>query len=107
MRKVCFLIFLVIGGFRGLAQEKDTLVKKLDSLSKQPDTTPNIRRENYNEVTKITGKTYLILLGNDFKQQFTAPFHLKGKDWLKVGGFAVATGGVMLADKSIQRYAAK
>ena len=106
MRKVCLLI-LLFGSLRGLAQDKDTLVKKLDSLSKQPDTTPNVRRENYNEITKITGKTYLILLGNDFKQQFTAPFHLKGKDWAKVGGFAVLAGGTMLADKSIQRYAQK
>lgn len=97
----------MLGGLRGLAQEKDTLVKKLDSLSKQPDTTPNVRRESYNEVTRITGKTYLILLGNDFKQQFTAPFHLKGKDWAKVGAFAALTGGAMLADKSVQRYAAK
>jgi membrane-associated phospholipid phosphatase len=107
MRKGCLLILLLICGVRGLAQEKDTLVKKLDSLSKLPDTTPNVRRESYNEVTKITGKTYLVLLGNDFKQQFTAPFHLKGKDWAKVGGFAALTGGVMLADKSIQRYAVK
>lgn len=90
----------------GLAQEKDTLVKKLDSLSRQPDSV-DIRREAYNEVTKITGRTYLILLGNDFKQQITAPFHIKGKDWVKVGGFVLVTGGVMLADKSIQSYATR
>src|SRR5215213_8427412 len=88
----------------GMAQEKDTLVKKLDSLSKLPDSV-SIRRESYNEQTKITGGTYLILLGNDFKQQFTAPFHIKGKDWVKVGSFVLVTGGVMLADKSIQSYA--
>ena len=57
--------------------------------------------------TKITGRTYFILLGNDFKQQFTAPFHIKGKDWVKVGGFVLVTGGVMLADKSIQSYATR
>lgn len=101
-----FLFIAMLSCVAASAQDKDTLVKKLDSLSKLPDSV-NIRRENYNEITKITGRTYLILLGNDFKQQFTAPFHIKGNDWLKVGGFAVVTGGVMLADKSIQRYAVK
>jgi membrane-associated phospholipid phosphatase len=85
-------------------QEKDTLVNKLDSLSRLPDSV-DVSAENYNELTKITGRTYLVLLGNNFKQQVTAPFHLKGKDWVKLGGFALLTGSAMLADKSIQRYA--
>lgn len=88
----------------GLAQERDTLVKKLDSLSAKPDSV-NISQEAYNEDTRLTGRVYLILLGNNFKQQITAPFHLKGKDWVKLGGFALVAGGVMLADKSIQSYA--
>lgn len=87
-----------------LSQEKDTLIKKLDSLNKIPDTNI-IRQESYNETTKITGRTYLFLLGNNFKQQATAPFHIKGKDWGKVAGFGAVVGGVMLAEKKIQVFA--
>src|SRR5215212_643509 len=80
------------------SQERDTLVKKLDSLNKLPDTNI-IRRENYNETTKITGRVYLYLLANDFKQQAVAPFHIKGNDWVKVGAFGAMAGTVMLAEK--------
>jgi hypothetical protein len=86
------------------SQEKDTLVKKLDSLNKLPDTNI-IRQENYNETTKITGRVYLYLLANDFKQQAVAPFHIKGKDWVKVGTFGAMVATTMLAEKKIQVFA--
>lgn len=99
-----FLVLLLCA--TALAQERDTLVKKLDSLSRLPDSV-DINKEAYNEDTRISGRTYLVLLGNNFKQQITAPFHLKGNDWLKLGSFVVVAGGVMLADKEIQSYATR
>ncbi|HUQ96300.1 MAG TPA: phosphatase PAP2 family protein [Chitinophagaceae bacterium] len=91
-----------------LAQQPDTLIKKLDSLSIKTDSAGgqvnNINPKAYNEKTKITFATYFILLGSDFKQQFTAPFHMTGRDWGKVGQFAVVAGALAFADKPIQRF---
>jgi membrane-associated phospholipid phosphatase len=94
----------------GLCQQKDTLIKKLDSVSKvQEDTSKNrhnnVKQENYNEVTKLTGRTYFILLASDIKQQFSAPFHLKSSDYPKIAAFAILTGGIIAADESINKYA--
>jgi len=90
--------------------QKDTLIKKLDSASKvQSDTSKNghnnIKQENYNEVTKMTAHTYFVLLESDIKQQITAPFHIKQKDYPKIAAFAVVTGGLMWADESINHFA--
>src|SRR6266480_2581013 len=94
----------------GFCQQKDTLIKKLDSASKtQPDTSKNkhnvIKQENYNETTKINGRTYFILLFSDVQQQLTSPFHIKAKDWGEAGVFAVATGAMLLADEPVNRFA--
>jgi membrane-associated phospholipid phosphatase len=93
----------------GLCQQKDTLIKKLDSMSKvQADTSKNgnndISQENYNEVTRMTGRTYLLLTLSNFKQQFTAPFHIKTKDYRKLLAFGLLEGGLIFADKSINNF---
>lgn len=90
---------------------QDTLAKKLDSLRTQPTTDSaagkefNIHRTAYNENTKITGKAFFTLLGTNFTQEVTGPFHSTGKTWTKVGAFAVIEGGLFLADKSIRSWA--
>jgi membrane-associated phospholipid phosphatase len=100
---LCGLIAVI-----SVAQQPDTLIRKLDSLSKKADSAGgqinNVRQEAYNENTKISFKTYFILLGSDFKQQITAPLHITKKDWLNVGKFAVLTAAVGLADESIQKF---
>ena len=95
--------------FIALAQQKDTLVKKLDSLSKEEhdlkrNPTDSIRQEHYNDTTKLSFRTYFILLGNNLKQQVSAPFHLKGRDWGKVAKFGLLTAGVFAADKGINNF---
>jgi membrane-associated phospholipid phosphatase len=91
------------------SQQPDTLIRKLDSLSIKTDSAGgqvnNIEQKAYNENTKINFNTYFILLGSDFKQQITAPFHLTKKDWLTVGKFGVVAVTVGLADERIQRFA--
>ena len=101
-------IFLSILGF---SQQPDTLIKKLDSLSKKTDTVGgqqnNTRLSAYNENTRLDFPTNIILLGSDVKQAFTKPFHMKKRDWGYLGAMAAATGLLSLADRPIQRTALK
>ena len=93
----------------GLAQQPDTLIKKLDSLSKKTDSADgqqnNTSRGAYNEDTRLTASTYFLLLGSDIKQAFTKPFHMKGRDWRYAGLFAVGVAALDLADEPVQRFA--
>jgi membrane-associated phospholipid phosphatase len=94
-----------------MAQQKDTLIKKLDSLSRKTDSVGAKQKNDvtlaaYNENTKITPRVYLVLAWDDIKQQVTSPFRATGSDWLKIGGFGlVTTACVLFADKPINRVA--
>ncbi|WP_018614403.1 phosphatase PAP2 family protein [Segetibacter koreensis] len=104
-----FLVLLIFVPVVGYAQQTDTLVKKLDSLNVQQDTLKNGQKNNIApaayEGAKLDFHTYSVLLADDIKQAVTKPLHTKGKDWLKVGGFAVVTGAVSLANKPVNDYA--
>jgi len=102
------LIAMLFIPLAGLTQQKDTLIKKLDSLNRKKDSVGqvnNINRTAYNENTKITFKNYFVLLVSDMKQEFTQPFHMKKKDWLNFGKFAVIEVALGFADESIQQEA--
>ncbi len=110
--EIRFLLFLFLSiPAAGFTQQTDTLINKLDSLSKKTDSAGrqvnNISSKAYNQNTKITFNTYFILLGSDIKQSFTKPFHMTGKDWSKLGKFAVITGALAFADEPIQKGALK
>lgn len=107
---VLFLLFTNAA----LAQEPiktDTLIKKLDSLAAKTDSAGrqdnNIEPESYNDTTKLTGKTYFVLLGSTLKQTFTKPFRMKRKDWSNLGKFALIGGVLYFADEPVQQYALK
>ena len=108
-----FLLVLVISmvSLKGFGQQPDTLIKKLDSLSIKNDSTGkqlnNTTEAAYNAQTKITFKTYFILLGSTIKQEFTKPFHMNKREWAEFGIFAVATGGLAFADEPVQKQALK
>src|SRR4029079_3044135 len=89
--------------------QTDTLVKKLDSLSLHKDSVQknNINPEAYNQFTRFTPETYFILLADDFKQAFTKPFHMKGKDWRNLGIFAASTVLLSTIDEPAQQTAIK
>ncbi len=95
----------------GLSQRADTLINKLDSLSQKTDSAGgqinNIAPVAYNEYTRLTPKSYFVLLGSDLKQSFTKPFHMTRKDWGKLGKFTLATVALSFADEPIQRGALK
>ncbi len=107
---ICFLM-LNINAF---AQEPvkikaDTLIKKLDSLAKKTDSTGTqiniINKEAFNDVTKLNARTYFVLLGSSIKQEFTKPFHMKKRDFVRLGKFALVTAALSFADEPIQRNA--
>ncbi|MBK5271992.1 MAG: phosphatase PAP2 family protein [Bacteroidia bacterium] len=111
MQKVKLLgILLLFFSISGHTQV-DTLIKKLDSLRIQKDSTGvqnNIIKDTaYNENTRFTFSSYFILLGSDLKQEITAPFHFQKRDWFSVGKIALTTAALMFADEPVQRVALK
>ena len=90
-------------------QKPDTLIKKLDSLQAGKNgPQKNITKPAaYNEQTKITFRSYFILIGSDLEQEFTAPFHFGKREWLEFGGFVLAEAGLTLVDEPVQRWAIK
>jgi membrane-associated phospholipid phosphatase len=108
--KGILLVLAVLCCFTVSAQQPDTLIKKLDSLKAKADTTGQknvIKREAYNENTRIDAGTYFTLLASDARQQFTKPFHMHGKDWKRLGAGALVIGGFALTDESVQKFMLK
>ena len=110
-----FVIIIFASGIfftKGFCLQQDTLIHQSDSLNKKADTVagqknmidPNV----YNENAPITFSTYFILLGSDLKQQFTAPFHQTGKEWIRIGVYTAGMAAISkLADEPVQRFAVK
>lgn len=111
MKLQLFIASFLLLPFIGLSQKPDTLIKKLDSLSKKTNSeggqVNKINETDYNKKTKITPGVYFILLGSDLKQEITSPFHFRRKDWIKAGEFALIGAGLAFADEPIQKYAIK
>ena len=100
----------ILLSFNISAQQPDTLIKKLDSLRAKTDTTGQkniIKQEAYNENTKINFETYFTLLASDAKQQFTKPFHMRGKDWTRLGIGAAIIGAFAMTDEPVQQFMIK
>lgn len=103
------LVLLLLYPFISFGQ-KNTLIQKLDSLSIQSDTFKNGSQNNinpkaYNDSTRLSFHNYFLLLGNDFKQQLTLPFHSKRKDWYKLAEFGAAITAASFADEPVSHYA--
>ena len=109
MNKIAFILLLTITSFKGYCQKPDTLIKKLDSLSRKTDSANgqknNTTQSAYNENTKLNVASYFILLGSDLKQEFTKPFHTTRRDWGKFAAFAVGVGALTFVDEPIQKQA--
>jgi membrane-associated phospholipid phosphatase len=117
MKKFFLVLLISMVSVKGFSQQPDTsikvladtLIKKLDSLSVKKDSIQlnNTQEAAYNEQTKLTFKTYLILLGSTIKQEYTKPFHMKKREWAQLGLFTVAAGALSFADEPIQKQALK
>ena len=107
MLNIKCLALLLLTSVTGHTQV-DTLIKKLDSLRIQKDSSGvqlnNVDKNAYNQNTQLTFSSYFILLGSDLKQEITAPFHFKKRDWKRVGEIGLATGVLLLADEPVQRF---
>ncbi len=107
-KKLRFIVFaILLTPLIGLSQQTDTLINKLDSLSLKTESAGgqinNTNTKAYNESTKLTPSTYVILLASNLKQSFTKPFHMTGRDWGNAGKFAAVAGALAFADKPIQQ----
>ncbi len=115
MRLSLLLIFVAIMSFSNstFGQQRDSLVKKLDSMQKVDEKKDNkpivdVNKDEYTSKTAITVKGYFALLGTDMIQEVRSPFHATKKTWLEVAGFAAVEGAVYFgADKPIQQFAVK
>ena len=111
VKQLQVLCIVLLTSFASYAQEPvkaDTLIKQLDSLQEHKDTTTNnIDPDAYNAKTTLGLKTYFILLGSNLKQQFTAPFHTKGKSWYKVAAFGATIAALTFADKPVSTFTSK
>lgn len=111
MKKICVIVLTLLFVNQAAFSQKDTLIKKLDSLQKVPSSDSasgkkaNISETAYNERTKITPRVYFALLGTDFVQEVTGPFHTKKRAWGKVAAFTGIEAGLFFLDKPVQRYA--
>ena len=108
MKRLSLLLTLTVFVQTAFCQT-DTLIRKLDSLSKKTDSAGgqvnNTTPRAYNKYTEITPASFFLLQFSDLKQAFTKPFHMTGKDWKTFGKFAVVTGALLLADEPVQRFA--
>jgi membrane-associated phospholipid phosphatase len=98
---------LLVQGVTLQAQKRDTLIRKLDSLSHRTDSADgqvnNTARSAYDEYTAMTPASYFILLGSDIKQAYTKPFHMHGRDWGLLAKYVAATAVISLVDKPVQK----
>src|SRR5215471_21123247 len=106
MRKAFLFVSLFFYSYC-FAQKTDTLIKKLDSLNtNKTGPQKNVTSAAaYNDQTKLNFKSYFILLGSDLKQEFTAPFHWKAKDWALFGAFVGVEVALTASDEPIQKWA--
>ncbi|HEX2682542.1 MAG TPA: phosphatase PAP2 family protein [Ferruginibacter sp.] len=119
MNKIFLLLLVTLLSLKGFGQQPDstkkvhadTLIKKLDSLNIKNDSTAkqlnNTTEAAYNPQTRITFKTYFILLGSTIKQEYTKPFHMSRREWGQLGLFTVAAAGLAFTDEPVQRQALK
>jgi membrane-associated phospholipid phosphatase len=109
MRATAILVMIFLFPAVSFSQ-KDTLIKKLDSLEIKADTgkqVNNINHRAYNESSKITFPVYWKLLWSDSKQQLTAPFRGTRQDYYRLAGLVGVTAALSFADKPIEKAALK
>lgn len=92
-----------------LASSQDKQSNNTDSLQAGMDSVKElgniIYQHRYDSSTRINAKTYINLLAKDLKDEFTKPFHMKGKDWRNLAIYSTIGGALSFFDGNIQREA--
>jgi membrane-associated phospholipid phosphatase len=92
MNKIFFLIIIFIIGVNHSSGQSSFNYNKNDSALKY---------------SPVTSRGYFNLLGNDLKEQVTAPFNMNKKQILNFGLFAVATTALIISDPAIDNFVRK
>jgi hypothetical protein len=101
--KMGILFSLVLFFGQTFAQQNETVnFSKIFSVDSVYYTPNNLAPS---EVKLTNVKTYVTLLGSNFKQTFTKPFHMSKKDWQSLGDFSFMMIGVSILDQPIQQTA--
>jgi membrane-associated phospholipid phosphatase len=112
LRALC-KIFIIQLGFclSAYSQQSDTSTTKQHIQMPPPISIATMERDSVQTWLefreRLTIKEYSSLLAYNFKRQAFFPFYLKKRDWLKVGGYALATGAIALANEPAKEYAIK
>ena len=104
------IIGLLLLSLSFTTQAQRDIFRQMDSMSRLPpylkrENKDSIRREFYNQKTRITLPVYFKLLGHDLKQQVTSPFYAKPRLWYRTAAVVAATGTVLLLDVPINKNA--
>ena len=104
------ILWLLLLSLTITTQAQKDIWRKMDSLSRLPpplkrDNKDSIRREFYNQKTRITFPVYFKLLGHDLKQQVTSAVQPRARLWNRTAAVVAATGGVLLLDVPISKNA--
>jgi len=104
------IIGLLLLSLSFTTQAQRDIFRQMDSMSRLPpylkrENKDSIRREFYNQKTKITFPVYWKLLAHDFKQQVTSPFYAKPRLWYRTAAVVAATGAILLLDVPISKNA--
>lgn len=109
MKPIYWVLFFCSFATGILAQQKDTLVNKLDSLGIKADTVGQkniINPKAYTKPSRISFPTYFVLVGDDLKQDLVSPFHQTGRAWTHIGLYAASVAAFSVGlDEPIQRTA--
>lgn len=108
--KLSLAFLVLLFSSRVFSQQTDSLTNKPDSSSNKTITFPGqqniIDSEVYNGNTRIGFTDYFILLGDDFKQDITAPFRQTPKEWTHIGIYAASVTAIsLIADEPVQHLA--
>jgi membrane-associated phospholipid phosphatase len=112
MHIVCRLfVVLLMLPVVAFARQTDTTANTLQHVELAADTIQSEKNKggtgNDSTLIKLDLKTYSVLLADNLKRQALFPAYLKGKDWLKVGGFALVSGAIAFANEPVKQYAIK
>lgn len=104
LQKAGFSTVFMIAFISSNAQRIGPLSRKADSRLNEVDTV-RCAFQAPDTISGLTLHTYFSLLGNNLKQAFTKPFHMKKKEWAYAGAATAFAVALSFEDEPIQQIA--